>query len=213
VLRNIMMLCAILCGLAMPSAVASEGEDTPPAPEMVGNPAYQSWAEFAPGTFVRYSTTYEPVPTAEGFSVESTTTYTLKAVTEDKVEIAVSTIATLASGKSVTRTPSSVEYPAQIEKPAETPKPVEEGEETIEVGDQEIATAWTKTVATEGTTTVTTTVWTSDAVPGGTVKCVIERKDAKATTTETKTVVDYKVVEPEPVDDIEPVDEIEPMDE
>jgi hypothetical protein len=104
-------------------------------------------------------------------------------------------------------------YPAQIEKPAETPKPVEEGEETIEVGDQEIATTWTKTVATEGTTTVTTTVWTSDAVPGGTVKSVIERKDAKATTTETKTVVDYKVVEPEPVDDIEPVDEIEPLDE
>jgi hypothetical protein len=208
---HVIRICVATFTLALVLAVM--GEEPALAPVMVDNPAYQSWANFAPGTFVRYSTTYDPAPTAEGATAESTTTYTLKAVTEDKVEIAVSTVATLASGESVARTPRSVEYPAQIEEPAETPKPVETGEETIDVGDREIATTWTKTVATEGTTTVTTTVWTSDAVPGGTVKSVVERKDAKATTTETTIVIDYKVVAPEPVDDIEQIDDIEPPTE
>jgi hypothetical protein len=201
-------ICVATFTLALVLAVM--GEEPALAPVMVDNPAYESWAAFAPGTFVKYSTTYDPAPEGEGAAVESTTTYTLKEVTEDKVEIAVSTVVTLASGESVARTPRSIEYPAQIEEPAETPKPVETGEATLDVGDREIDTTWTRTVTTEGTTTVTTTVWTSDAVPGGTVKSVVERKDKDTTTTETMTVIDYKVVAQEPIDDIEPIDEIEP---
>ena len=199
--RNIIMLCAILCGLTLLSAIASEGKETSPAPVLVDNPAYQSWAKFGPGTYVRFTTTYLPKPTTEGFAVESSTTCTLKTVTEDKVKIAESTIVTLASGKSVARTPRGFECPAKIRKPAEAPKPVEEGEETIKVGDEQIATTWTKTVTVNAGTTVTTTIWTSDSIPGGTVKSVIEQKSEKATTTETKILVAYEVVELEGAED------------
>jgi len=212
VFRNIIMLCSILCGLTVLSAIASEGEETSPATELVDNPAYQSWAKFGPGTYVRFTTTYLPKPATEGYAVETSTTYTLRTVTEQKVEVSESTIVTLASGKSVARTPSGFECPAKTRKPAEPPKPVEEGEETIKVGDQEIATTWTKTVTASDTTTVTTTTWTSDSIPGGTVKSVIEQKSERATTTQTKILVAYEVVELEGAGD-EAADETEPLDE
>ena len=208
-LRPIMFVIVIMFAFALVAAVA---EKPAVAPEMVDNPAYQSWAKFAPGTSVRYTTTYLPKSTTEGSAAESSTTYTLKAVTEEKVELTVSTVVTLVSGKSITRTPGALEYPAKIEKPAETPKPTDEGEETITVADQDIDTTWTKTVTTDGTTTVTTTVWTSDSIPGGAVKSVIERKTDKTTTTETKILVEYKVVEPEVTDDV-PFDDFEMIDE
>lgn len=189
-LRNILIVCVILCGLALISTIALAGDPTAVSTAVgavvVDNPAYQSWAEFQPGSSATYTCTTKTGET----TTETTVTYTLKEVTEEKVVLALDTVTVSDEGEAVKA--ETIECPAKIEK-TETPKPTEEGKETIKVGDEEIATTWTKTATDAGTTTV----WTSETVPGGTVKSVAETTVEEVTTTVTMVLTGYNAATPE----------------
>jgi len=188
-LRNILMGCVILCAVALVSTIAAAAGTTgttTTTPTLVDNPVYQSWAEFQPGSSATYTCTTKTGET----TTETTMTCTLKEVTEDKVVLTLDTVTVSEKGDVVK--PETIECPAKIEK-TETPKPTAEGKETIKVGDEEIATKWAKTKTAEGTTTV----WTSETVPGGTVKSVAETTVEEVTTTVTMVLTGYNAATPE----------------
>jgi hypothetical protein len=191
-LRRTEFLYVVIIAAALACGAASAGGPPPvEKPQTVDNPAYQSWAQFEAGSYATFTST-----TTEDDLVSTSTkiTYTLKKVTPDKVVVEIKTVTVSDEGE--TELPAeTLEYPAQIAKPQEAAgtATVTEGTEAITVNGEKIATKWVRTEATQDEITVTTTVWTSGSVPGGTVKSVTETGGDMPTTTEL-VLTDYKAV-------------------
>jgi uncharacterized Zn-binding protein involved in type VI secretion len=191
-LRRIEFLYVVVIAAALVCGAASAGG--PPLvekPQMVDNPAYQSWAKFKAGSFATLTST---TTQDELVSTNTKITYTLKEVTAEKVVVEVKTV-TVTDEEETELPAETVEYPAKIAKPQEVPgtKTVAEGTKAITVNGKEIATKCVKTETTQDGVTVTTTVWTSESVPGGMVKSVTETGGDMPTTTEL-VLTDYKAV-------------------
>ena len=160
--------------------------------EQIDNPIYQNWAQFKPGSFA----TLKSATKMGDMSVESKITQTLKQVTDEKVIIEMEMV-TLAAGQEMKMPARAMEHLAKIEKveeePAEAVEPVklDEGAEELTVNDMKIKTKWVKTEFTQDDTTIVSTVWTSDDIPGQAVKMVSETKGPMTSTSET-ILVDFK---------------------
>jgi len=164
--------------------------------EEIDNPAYKSWSQFKPGSFVTYKATIK----MGAATTETKVTQTLKTVTPEKVVIEVSTVMTVA-GEEVEQAGQPMEHLARIEKPkeggaeAKKPKQIGEGRKEFNVNNRIIKTNWVKTEFTQAGNTATSTTWTSDRIPGGVVKTATAIKGPAAQgmpmTTEL-TLVDFK---------------------
>lgn len=98
--------------------------------DMIDNPAYQSWAKYKPGTWVKYQTDSE----AMGSKNTIVTTQTLKGLSPDKATIVIQSSMTV-SGNKMDMPAQTQEITAKIKRPpappanSEAPK-IEQGAET-----------------------------------------------------------------------------------
>jgi hypothetical protein len=140
------------------------------AAKMVENPLYQSWAKQKPGT----SITLKGMSEVGGQKSESTMTTKLVEATPDKVVVEFTTTAKV-MGKDFSQPPTKLEFPKTITESqlAEQSNPkgkVGEGTADVKVGDKTYKTKWYKIELDQMGSKVTTTVWTSQEVPGTLVK-------------------------------------------
>jgi len=160
----------------------------PAGEPMVDNPEYLNWASFDVGASVKMKTVTEMAGTTN----ETVMTTTMKEKTDDKIVL--ETVITMnVQGQEMEMPPTSREVPAELyqsETEPETPEGVEvteldtgTEEVTVEAGTFECNFVKTKTEM-EGMTTEAT-VWTSDEVPGMTVKMVSHMEMAQGMTSDT----------------------------
>jgi hypothetical protein len=159
---------------------------------LVDNPEYKHWASFKPGACVKTVNTYDQAfrgdPPGLAISVTSTitTTKTLKEVGPDKVTVEV--VKELETGGQRRSIPAKTdEIPAKVDKGKLDPAPKGykvtkvEGDEEIAVGGKTYKTHWVEyTLVSETPAKLPDTrdkIWTSDQVPGGMIKEIIEVKD------------------------------------
>lgn len=154
--------------------------ETPKPGDMVNNPPFVHWSQFAVGTSV---TTKEVVTLADG-SVEEVIA-TAKLVEKAKDHVTVETVVTggeadkkdaaLEQTKTVTDFPAKVKF-ERTHTPPSVGYSVTEGKEAVEVNGKTVDAEWVEATATNGDETVVEKVWTAQDVPGGIVKQTITKK-------------------------------------
>ena len=160
---RILVVAAVLCGLSASPGYAQQ-ED---------NPLYKHWAQFEPGSYA----VVKMITEAAGNKTEITTTQTLKECTPEKAVIEMKTVMMM-SGQKMEQPPTDMEIAAKMPKqdvkgeaPEKDPNTeVKEGAEEVEIAGKKIKTKWTETKSKQGEMVTTTKMWTSDQVPGQTVK-------------------------------------------
>ncbi len=167
---------AVVVSLAAAVAFA-EG---PKPGDLVNNPPYAHWAQFAVGTSV---TVKEVVTLADGGVAEAVVTSTL--VAKDKDKLTVETVAVAGAGAShggaAEETKTVTDYPAKVKferahSPAGVGYSVTEGKEVVDVKGKALETEWVEATSSNGDETVVEKIWTAKDVPGGIVKQTVTRK-------------------------------------
>ena len=167
--------------LVLAAAVRTHAEGPKPG-DMVNNPPYAHWAQFAVGTQV---TTKEVVTLANG-SVEEVVA-TAKLIAKNKDLLTVETVVTGGeAGKqsgAVEQTKTVTDFPAKVKferthTPPEAGYSVTEGKELVDVQGKQVEAEWVEASATNGDETVVEKVCTAQNVPGGIVKQTITKKKA-----------------------------------
>ncbi len=160
----------VVGGVGLVGVLASVGH----AEDKVENPLYKNWAQFKPGSYAKLKQITEAV----GTTAETVFTYTLKEVTAEKIVVEKKTVAIL-DGKEKERPPTLLTYPAKITKEeAEKQKPrgiFAEGQEEIEIAGQKIKTTWVEAEVKKDDRVSRGKLWTSENVPGRTVKMTSSR--------------------------------------
>jgi len=141
-------------------------------PQDTVSPEYTQWAKYKPGTSVTMSMTSE----VAGQKTETTTKTTLKSVSD--AELVIETAMTMLIGdQKIEQPPWERRVPKmlpKIELPKEAstdPKPkIEEGQEELEVLGKKLKCKRIKTTTEVAGSTMVSTVWTCDDVPGNVVK-------------------------------------------
>jgi hypothetical protein len=159
-----MMVCAVAMAFNVAAQVRADDN-------LVDNPAYQSWAKFKPGTFVKYSTDSN----AGGNATSIQMTQTLKDVDADKATIEVK-MTMVMSGNTMDMPAQTHEIPAKFKKvdpnasgAADAPKTESSNEDVQAAGKTYSCKKTTITTNANGMTTTATT-WTCDDIPGNVVK-------------------------------------------
>lgn len=164
-LAKIVVGCVGLVG-----ALASAGL----AEDKVDNPLYQNWAQFKPGSYAKLKQVTEAV----GTNAETIFIYTLREVTAEKIVVEKKTVVIL-DGQKKERPTTLLNYAAKITKEeAEKQKPrgmFAEGREEIEIAGRKIKTKWVEAEVKKDDRVSRTKLWTSEGVPGRTVKITSSR--------------------------------------
>jgi hypothetical protein len=185
-----------------PADAAKAAETPPPKPgDMVNNPPYAHWSQFAIGTSV---TTKEAVTLTDGTIAEAV--ITSKLISKSKDKLTVETVVTAGgAGKqtgAVEQTKTLTDFPAKVKfeqanTPAAAGYAVTEGKELVDVKGKQVEAEWVEATATNGEETVVEKVWTARDVPGGIVKqTVTTKKGAQVTNSSVTELVEY-VAKPE----------------
>ncbi len=147
------------------------------ADETIDNPEFASWSKFKTGTLLTIRTTTE----FNGMATESVQKIKLVEASADKLVLETA-ISMKVGGmtvdvppmkrdvpKTLTLTDEAKKAKADAEK-AETDAKSEDGSETLTVGGAKIKCKWRRTKITIMGNDTETKIWTSEEVPGGTVK-------------------------------------------
>lgn len=171
----------LVAALALAVTVRAWAEAPKPG-DMIANPPYAHWSQFAVGTSV---TTKEVVTLADG-SVEEVVA-TAKLIVKDKNHLMVETVVGGADvskkADAVEETKTVTDFPAQVKferthTPPSAGYSVTEGKEVVDVNGKQAEAEWVEATATNGDETVVEKVWTVQDVPGGIVKQTIVKKKA-----------------------------------
>lgn len=166
------------------------------AADKIDNPMYKMWASYKPGTYV----TMKSETDMGGTKSTSTTTTKLIEVTADKLVLEMTMTSKVeVPGVDIPATTNTMkqDVPAKMDKPAEqktdekAPKP-KEGEEELTVNGKKIKCKWIEMTMEQGGTKTVSKSWTSDEVPGKTVKT--ETKMDGTDKPITMVVTDFKIV-------------------
>ncbi|MFH0982525.1 MAG: hypothetical protein V2A79_13450 [Planctomycetota bacterium] len=157
----------ILCGVALAGVAAFAGD-----PEnMVDNPLYKHWAQFKPGSYAKLKLVTEVVSN----TTETLVTYTHKELTADLAVVEERTLVTV-EGENVERKPVRKKYPAKITvqqaEKQDPPGDGQEGEEEIEVLGRKFKARWVETEIRRPQQVSSIKAWTSEEVPGQTLKLI-----------------------------------------
>jgi len=174
----------------------------PPKPgDMVNNPPYAHWSQFAVGTSV---TTKEVVTLGDGSVAEAVVTSKLLSKSKDK--LTVETVVTGGgAGKQagvVEQTKTLTDFPAKVKyEQANTPDvagySVTEGKELVDVKGKQVEAEWVEATATNGDETVVEKVWTTKDVPGGIVKQTLTKKKGAQVSSSSELVLVEYMAKPE----------------
>jgi hypothetical protein len=137
--------------------------------EQIDNPQYKSWAKFKEGTSVTIHVTTDMA----GSKTEMDTTMTLVSLTADKAVVESKSSIVVADSK-IDMPADKMDVPAKIDKPKTTatgtaPAATTSNEEVDVAGTKVKCVVTTTTTSSKGVTTISK-IWTSDQVPGSTVK-------------------------------------------
>ncbi len=170
-------------GEAPADAKAAEAAAPPPKPgDLVNNPPFAHWSQFAVGTTVAQK---EVVTLADGTTAENV--IAMKLLSKSKDNVVVEAVVTAGgAGKragAVEETKTVSEYPAKVKfenasTPAAAGYSITEGKELVTVKGKEIEAEWVEATATNGGETVVEKVWTAKEIPGGIVKQTVKRSGA-----------------------------------
>ncbi len=157
-------------------------------PRVVDNPAYQKWAGFEPGSYVKTKSVTEK----EDSKSEVITETTLLEVYPNKVKLEVKTISNI-DGKMEISEPQVVEHKSKmVKRNTSKSKVVEKGREVLTINEEEINTTWETRRTASGLIRTLTKTWESNAIPGGIVQSEMQINLAGAETKTTLTLQDYK---------------------
>jgi len=159
------------------------------------NPLYTSWAKAKKGTVVTAKQTSDTA----GQKTESTTTYTLTELTADVATVEVVSVSK-AGGQECKTEPFKMENKKMLDLPPgkkkeDVEKPdglVDQGEEKLKIAGKEYKTKWTKVKTSQGGVEVESKTWTSDEVPGLTVKMEMKTSGAGFSSVSTMEVTEVK---------------------
>ena len=137
------------------------------------NPLYSSWAKFKKNTVVTAKQTSD----VAGQKTETITTYKLSELTADVATVEVVSVSK-AGGQEFKSEPFKMENKKMLDLPPgkkkeDVEKPeglVDQGEETLKIAGKEYKTKWVKVKTNQGGIEVESKIWTSNEVPGLTVK-------------------------------------------
>jgi hypothetical protein len=161
------------------------------ADETIDNPEFASWSKFKVGT----SITIKSITEFGGMSTESQQVVKLVEATADKLVLDTAGSTTVAGmkidipamkreiAKTITLTVDLKKAKADAEKLPPDAK-TEEGAETLTMGGAQFKCKWRRTQITIMGNATDTKIWTSDDVPGGTLK--MESSTGGAMTVKTK---------------------------
>ena len=155
------------------------------AQETTEDPEFKSWSKFKKGASVTLKSTTDLGKT----TVVTVITTTLVEVGEDKLvleTVATSTINGMeikvpAMKRDVPKTVTTPKVDKKDDPKADKPK-IEEGTETLKVAGVEVKAKWYKATADVMGTKTESKTWTSDDIPGGTVKMVTKIMGANPAT-------------------------------
>lgn len=151
---------------ASTSTVAATSETKPPAQAAV---AQHPWGSFKRGSYTKMKSVSEVEIAGNKTKTEITMTYTLKDLTADEAIVEMETaLANLPPQKQEMKFPLKA---PERKGAADAPKP-KTGSEEIEVAGKKLKCAWTETEVEEGGAKTVSKVYTSEEVPGFTVKTV-----------------------------------------
>ena|GEM_PF-1065174 len=209
-LAKIVLFVLVLAGIP---ALAGKTE------EKIDNPLYKHWAQFKPGSYATLKvvtmgttsdthhtqTPKDPQHREGGATFIPTSdmrlTQTLKEVTAEKVVIELKTVIT-AGGQKMEQPPTLQDIPAKITKTEvveqEPTDKVKQGEPEIKEGEEEIKAAgktlkakWVQTEIKQDEMVIKTKVWTSEDVPGQTVR-MISSTEGQVASKSTTELVEFK---------------------
>jgi hypothetical protein len=143
------------------------------AADQVDNPTYKAWAKFKPGTSVTLKTESDTA----GQKTEMESTMTLVELNADKAVIETK-MSMNAGGQKMDMPATKRDEPAKIDKMPEGQAPdakdkpeVKESTEEVTIpGGKQVKAKVTETKMSTNGMNITSKAWTSDEVPGGTIK-------------------------------------------
>lgn len=188
---------AVIPPAGTPAGEAASAAAPPPKPgDLVNNPPFAHWSQFAVGTTVGQK---EVVTLADGSVAENV--ITSKLLSKSKDAVTVETVVTAGgAGKqagAVEQTKTLTDYPAKVKfegvsSPASAGYSVTEGKELVDVKGAQVEAEWVEATATNGDETVVEKVWTAKEIPGGVLKQTLTRKRGSAIASQSELVlVDY----------------------
>jgi hypothetical protein len=173
-MRNLMLI-AIAFGVTGPVLA-----ETPKPGDMVNNPPFVHWSQFAVGTSI---TTKDVVTLGDGSVEEVVATAKLVAKAPDHVSVETVVVGGADVGKTeaIEQTKTITDFPAKVKferthTPPSVGYSVTEGKEIVEVKGKKVEAEWVEATSTRGDEVVVEKVWTAQDVPGGIVKRAITRK-------------------------------------
>jgi len=159
-----------------------------PRTDRVENPQYLRWAKFKPGTVV----TFREVSQDGENRTETTTTYTLKEVTDTYAAVETGGPRKWPDGRVFDNDSQELKHYRWQTVPAGQPKPPDpnrpmgayaDGEEAVTAAGRVVTAKWYKVKGRVDAGETITQAWFSDLVPGGLVKSVYTVPAAKKTVT------------------------------
>jgi len=174
----------------------------PPKPgDLVNNPPYAHWAQFAVGTSV---TTKEVVTLGDGSVAEAVVASKLVSKNKDRLTVE-TTVNAGGAGKqsgAVEQTKTLTDFPARVKyEQTDTPDAagysVTEGKELVDVKGKQVETEWTEATASNGDETVIEKIWTAQGIPGGIVKQTLTKKKGAQVASQSELVLVEYLAKPE----------------
>lgn len=157
------------------------------AGKKVDNPLYRHWAQYKPGTYSTMQTTSE----AAGQKTQMSMTTKLVEVTTDKVVVEMR-MEMVVAGRKIKQPPQKQEFAAKVSVLVngqnKTDADVKRGKETLTIDGREVACEWVETNVEQHGMKTWTKSWTSQDVPGMTVKTLTKTAGPAKTTSEMKLV-------------------------
>ena len=183
-------------------AIPAEAAPPPKPGDLVNNPPFAHWSQFAVGTTV---TQKEVVTLASGGTAENV--IASKLVSKSKEKVTVETVVTAGGAGSqagaVEQTKTLTDFPAKVKfeganSPAEAGYSVTEGKELVDVKGKQVEAEWVEATATNGDETVVEKVWTAKEIPGGIVKQTLTRKKGASVASQSELVIVEYLAKAEP---------------
>jgi hypothetical protein len=196
-MRAFLLAVVVLCAAPAFAQQAVQRSESPKPGDLITNPTFALWANFAVGTSV---TQKEAVTLADGTIIESQITARLVSKHPDKVTVETTLVPLDAARRAgvVDETKTLTTYSSKVkfedfQTPESSGYSVTTGKETLDLNGKRIDTEWVEASSTNSDGSITERDWYATDIPGGLVKqTVTKKKGAEMTSQSMLELVDVK---------------------
>jgi hypothetical protein len=179
-MRAFLLAVVVLCAAPAFAQQAVQRTESPKPGDLITNPTFALWANFAVGTSV---TQKEAVTLADGTIIESQMTARLVSKHPDKLTVEMTLVPLDAARRAgvVDETKTLTTYPSKVkfedfQTPESSGYSVTTGKETLDLNGKRIDTEWVEASSTNSDGSVTERDWYATDIPGGLVKQTVTKK-------------------------------------